>query len=71
MKHSCGFNDDGIAHNCCEIVDKLKKWKEEEDEAIAMYKGTHFQTKQLSTIELRKLLSKHLEDILNIQKAKV
>lgn len=25
MKHSCGYEDDGIGHNCCKIVDEVKK----------------------------------------------
>ncbi len=30
--HSCGYQDSGIAHNCCKIVDSLKKRIGELDE---------------------------------------
>lgn len=39
MKYSCGFADDGIGHNCCKIVDEVKKRIEETDSNIKYFEG--------------------------------
>ena len=32
--HSCGYTDDGIGHNCCKIVDEMKKRIYELEESV-------------------------------------
>lgn len=55
----------GDVQKAFEIVARLKEWKITEDEAIAMFEGTHLQTKELSVHELRKKLSKYIQEILD------
>lgn len=48
------------------IVEKLQKWKREEDEAISMFEGTNLQQQEFSVHKFRKTLSKYLDEILNL-----
>jgi len=34
MKFSCGYSDDGVGHDCCKIVDKLKKEQKKNQELL-------------------------------------
>jgi len=50
------------------IVERLKKWKSDEDEAIVLFEGTSLQTQELSVHQWRKLLSAHIQKILGEEK---